>query len=174
MKDKTVVVDTNVDQVAGSGRTADDISFDIMGRHRIAQRMVDVFSCEAMLSRTLQEPHDGKLCFPHSTAGRQRLLSTCWSSRPRTVVEPSSGCQWLLASWDAFLFGTFPGTLMCPCRGGRTWEGGEGRVQAERSTCQSPQGQGNSPIGERRVLTAVARLIRAVGVLVDALSKWIG
>jgi len=50
--------------------------------------------------------------------------------------------------------------------------GGEGRVQAERTTHRSPQGQGNGPEGERS--NAVARLIRAVGVLVDALSKWIG
>ena len=32
----------------------------------------------------------------------------------------------------------------------RNWEGGEGRVQAERATCQSPPGQGNGPEGERR------------------------
>ena len=38
---------------------------------------------------------------------------------------------------------------MCPCRGGRAWEGGEGRVQAERPTRTRPQGQGNGPEGER-------------------------
>ena len=38
---------------------------------------------------------------------------------------------------------------MCPCRGGRAWEGGEGRVQAERPTRTRPQGQGNGPAGER-------------------------
>lgn len=32
----------------------------------------------------------------------------------------------------------------------RNWERGEGRVQAERATCQSPPGQGNGPEGERR------------------------
>ena len=42
-----------------------------------------------------------------------------------------------------------PGTSMCPCRGGRAWEGGEGRVQAERPTRTRPQGQGNGPEGER-------------------------
>ena len=38
---------------------------------------------------------------------------------------------------------------MCPCRGGRAWEGGEGRVQVERPTRTRPQGQGNGPEGER-------------------------
>ena len=38
---------------------------------------------------------------------------------------------------------------MCPCRGGRAWEGGEGRVQAERPPRTRPQGQGNGPEGER-------------------------
>ena len=38
---------------------------------------------------------------------------------------------------------------MCPCRGGRAWEGGEGRVQAERPTRTRSQGQGNGPEGER-------------------------
>ena len=38
---------------------------------------------------------------------------------------------------------------MCPCRGGRGWEGGGGRVQAERPTRTHPQGQGNGPEGER-------------------------
>ncbi len=39
---------------------------------------------------------------------------------------------------------------MCPCRGGRSREGGEGRVQAERPTHTRPQGQRNGPEGERR------------------------
>ena len=63
-----------------------------------------------------------------------------------------------------------PGTSMCPCRGGRAWEGGEGRVQAERPTRTRPQGQGNGPEGERS-MNSIARLVRAVGVLVDALSN---
>ena len=62
---------------------------------------------------------------------------------------------------------------MCPCRGGKTWEGGEGRVQAERPTRTRPQGQGNGP-EVSDILNSIARLVRAVGVLVDALSKWIG
>ena len=66
-----------------------------------------------------------------------------------------------------------PGTSMCPCRGGRVWEGGEGRVQAARPTRSRPQGQGNGPKGERSMYS-IARLVRAVGVLVDALSKWFG
>ena len=33
-----------------------------------------------------------------------------------------------------------PGTSMCPCRGGKAWEGGEGRVQAERPTRTCLQG----------------------------------
>ena len=33
--------------------------------------------------------------------------------------------------------------------GGRAWEGGEGRVQAERPTRTRSQGQGNGPEGER-------------------------
>ena len=76
MKDEVVIVDTNFAQMTGARRTDNnDISTEIMDRHGIAQRMVDVSSCEAMISRTLQEPHDGKLCLPNSTAGRQRLLS---------------------------------------------------------------------------------------------------
>ena len=38
---------------------------------------------------------------------------------------------------------------MCPCRGGRAWEGGEDRVRAERPTRTRPHGQGNGPEGER-------------------------
>ena len=38
---------------------------------------------------------------------------------------------------------------MCPCRGGRAWEGGEDRVRAEKPTRTRPQGQGNGPEGER-------------------------
>ena len=49
----------------------------------------------------------------------------------------------------------------------------EGRVQAERPTRTRPQGQGHGPEGERS-MNSIARLVRAVGVLVDALSKWIG
>lgn len=76
MKYEVVIVDTNFAQMTGAIRTDNnDISIEIMDRHGIAQRMVDVSSCETMISHTLQEPHDGKLCLPHSTAGRQRLLS---------------------------------------------------------------------------------------------------
>ena len=67
-----------------------------------------------------------------------------------------------------------PGTSMCFCRGGQTWEGGEGHVQVERPTRTHPQGQGNGPEGERSTVNSIARLVRAVSVLVDALSKWIG
>ena len=63
MKDEVVIVDTNFDQAAGLGRTDDDISVEIMDRHGIAQSMVDALSCEAVLSRTLQEPHDGNFIF---------------------------------------------------------------------------------------------------------------
>ena len=44
-----------------------------------------------------------------------------------------------------------PPEHLCPCRGGRSWEGDGGRVQAERTTQKSSQGQGNGPEGERRV-----------------------
>ena len=76
MKDEVVIIDTNFAQMTGARRTNNnDISIEIMDRYGIAQRMVDVYSCEAMISRTLQEPHDGKLCVPHHMVGRQRLLS---------------------------------------------------------------------------------------------------
>ena len=41
MEDEVVIVDANFDQVTGSGRTDDDISVEVMDRHRIAQSMVD-------------------------------------------------------------------------------------------------------------------------------------
>lgn len=50
MEDEVVIVDVNFDQVTESGRTDDDISVEIMARHRIAQSMVDGLSCEAVLS----------------------------------------------------------------------------------------------------------------------------
>ena len=60
MKDEVVIVDTNFDQVTGPrGTDDDDVSVEIMDRHGIAQSMVDVLSCEAVLPCTLQEPHDG-------------------------------------------------------------------------------------------------------------------
>ena len=62
MKDEVVIIDANFDQMTGPrGTDDDDISVEITDRHRIAQRMVDVPSCEAILPRTLQEPNDGKL-----------------------------------------------------------------------------------------------------------------
>ena len=78
MKDEVVIIDTNFDQVTRPRGTNDDnISVKIMDRHGIAQSMVDVLSCEAVLPCTFQEPDDGKLCVPHNIVGRQRLLPMC-------------------------------------------------------------------------------------------------
>lgn len=67
MKDEVVIIDANFDQMTGPrGTNDDDISVEIMDRHRIAQRMINVLSCEAVLPRTLQGPDDGKLCVPHN------------------------------------------------------------------------------------------------------------
>ena len=47
-------------------------------------------------------------------------------------------------------FGSFPRNTCSVLAGEeRSWEGGEGRVQAERPTRTRPQGQGNGPEGER-------------------------
>ena len=59
MKDEVVIIDTNFDQMTGPRRADDDdITVEIMDCHGIAQSMVNVLSCEAVLPRTLQEPHD--------------------------------------------------------------------------------------------------------------------
>ena len=126
MKDEVVIVDTNFDQVTGPrGTDDDDISVEIMDRHRIAQRMINVLSCEAVLPRTLQEPHDGK-----SYLSRSANVNLCYQ-HTRAVSKPK----------------------------GRRAHVRKGKVTARKVS---------------EVLNAVARLVRAVGVLVDALSKWIG
>ena len=62
---------------------------------------------------------------------------------------------------------------MCPCRGGRAWEGGEGRAQAKGRNAKVRRGKVTArKVSE--VLNSIARLVRAVGVLVDALSKRFG
>ena len=75
MKDEVVIIDTNFDQMTGPRRADDnDITVEIMDGHGIVQGMVNVLSCEAVLPRTLQEPHDGNyICH---TARRQPLLPT--------------------------------------------------------------------------------------------------
>ena len=149
MKDEVVIVDTNFDRVTRSGRIDDDISVEIMGRHGIAQSMVDALSCEAALSCTLQEPDDGKLCVPPIWL----VVSVCYQCAGRGGPQPwQSQTQDVSGCWhDGACLPSAPppGTSMCPCRGGRAWEGGEGRVQAERPTRTRPQGQGNGPEGER-------------------------
>ena len=62
---------------------------------------------------------------------------------------------------------------LCPCRGGRGWE--EARAVSKLKGRRAEVRKGKVTARKvNEVLTAVARLIRAVGVLVDALSKWIG
>mgnify|MGYP001731678648 FL=1 len=54
MKDEVVIIDTNFDQMTGPRRADDDdITVEIMDRQGIAQSMVNVLSCEAVLPRTL-------------------------------------------------------------------------------------------------------------------------
>ena len=126
MKDEIVIIDTNFDQMAGPRRTDDDdISIEIMDRHGIAQCMVNILACEAVLPRTLQEPHDGN-CICHTAQ-----VSTFVTNTRKVVSKPQ----------------------------GRRVHVRKGKVTARKVS---------------EVLNSVARLVRAVGVLVDALSKWIG
>ena len=126
MKDEVVIIDTNFDKVTRPRGTDDDnISVKIMDRHGIAQSMVDVLSCEAVLPCTLQEPHNGNyICL---TAH----MSTLVTNTQRDVSKPK----------------------------GRRAHVHKGKVTARKVS---------------DILNSIARLVRAVGVLVDALSKWIG
>ena len=66
-----------------------------------------------------------------------------------------------------------PPEHLCPCRGGRSWE--EVRAVSKPRGRRTEVRKGKVTARKvSEVLNAVARLIRAVGVLVDALSKWIG
>ena len=174
MKDEVVIIDTNFDQTTGPRRIDNnDISVEIMDRHGIAQRIVDVSSCEAMLSRTLQAPHDGTLCatqygwpstfvtnvlvFAAHNHGRAKLKM----SVPTAMMEPAS-LRHLLPEHPCVLAG----------------EGGLGK---EVRAVSKPKGRRahvrKGKVTARKVsdiLNSIARLVRAVGVLVDALSKWIG
>ena len=126
MKDEVVIIDTNFDKVTRPRGTDDDnISVKIMDRHGIAQSMVDVLSCEAVLPCTLQEPHNCKyICLTAQ-------MSTLVTNTQRAVSKPK----------------------------GRRAHVREGKVTARKVS---------------DILNSIARLVRAVGVLVDALSKWIG
>ena len=172
MKAQVVIVDSNFDQVAGSGGTDDDISVEIMDRHEIAQSMVDALLCEAVLSCTLQEPHDGNfICHtirPSTFVTNVQVVTAhnhgrakLWMSVPADMMEPAS-LRHLLPERPCVLAG----------------EGGLGK---EVKAASKPQGRRvhvrkgkvtTPKVSE--VLNSVARLVRAVGVLVDALSKWIG
>ena len=126
MKDEVVIIDTNFDKVTRPRGTDDDnISVKIMDRHGIAQSMVDVLSCEAVLPCTLQEPHNGNyICL---TAH----MSTLVTNTQRAVSKP---------------------------------KGRRAHVRKDKVTARKVSD----------ILNSIARLVRAVGVLVDALSKWIG
>ena len=126
MKDEVVIIDTNFDKVTRPRGTDDDnISVKIMDRHGIAQSMVDVLSCEAVLPCTFQEPHNGNyICLTAQ-------MSTLVTNTQRAVSKPK----------------------------GRRAHVRKGKVTARKVS---------------DILNSIARLVRAVGVLVDALSKWIG
>jgi len=126
MKNEVVIVDTNFDQVTGPrGTDDDDVSVEIMDRHGIAQSMVDVLSCEAVLPCTLQEPHNGNyICLTAQ-------MSTFVTNTQRAASKPK----------------------------GRRAHVRKGKVTARKVS---------------EMVNSTARLVRAVGVLVDALSKWIG
>ena len=126
MKDEVVIIDTNFDQVTRPRGTNDDnISVKIMDRHGIAQSMVDVLSCEAVLPCTLQEPHDGNYI--------------CLTAQMSTFVTKTQRAASKSKSRRAHVR--------------------KGKVTARKVS---------------DILNSIARLVRAVGVLVDALSKWIG
>ena len=126
MKDEVLIIDTNFDKVTRPRGTDDDnISVKIMDSHGIAQSMVDVLSCEAVLPCTLQEPHNGNyICLTAQ-------MSTFVTNTQRVASKPK----------------------------GRRTHVRKGKVTARKVS---------------DILNSIARLVRAVGVLVDALSKWIG
>ena len=172
MKDEVVIVDSNFDQVTRSGRIDDDISVEIMDCRGIAQSMVNDLSCEAAFPCTLQESHDGNfvcytirpstfvtnvLVFAAHNLGRTKLKM----SVPTGMMEPAS---------LRHLFPERPCVLA-----------GEGEVGKEVRAVSKPKGRRahvrKGKVTAREVsdiLNSIARLVRAVGVLVDALSKWIG
>ena len=173
MKDEVVIIDTNFDKVTRPRGTDDDnISVKIMDRHGIAQSMVDVLSCEAVLPCTLQEPHDGNfICHTirpstfvtnvQVVTARNHGKAKLWMSVPADMMEPAS-LRHLLPERPCVL-------------------AGEGRLGKEARAVSKPKGR-HAHVREGKVtarkvsdiLNSIARLVRAVGVLVDALSKWIG
>ena len=125
-----------------------------------------------MLSCTLQEPHDFSfVCYTIrpstfviavvAIAAHNRSRAALWMSVPAGMMELAS-LRHLLPERPCVLAG----------------EGGLGK---EVRAVSKPKGRRahvrKGKVTARKVsdiLNSIARLVRAVGVLVDALSKWIG
>ena len=149
MKDEVVIADTNFDQVTRSGRIDDDISVEIM-------TVTGLLRAWSMASRARPRFHalfKNPMMANYVCHTIWLVVSVCYQCAGRGSPQPcQSQTQDVSGCWhDGACLPSAPppGTSMCPCRGGRAWEGGEGRVQAERPTRTRPQGQGNGPEGER-------------------------
>ena len=134
--------------------------------------MVDGLSCKAMLSCTLQESHDGSfVCYTIrpstfvtnvlAVAVHKRSRATLWMSVPAGMMELAS-LRHLLPERPCVLAGE--GGLGKEVRAVSKSKGRRTHVRKGKVTARKVSD----------ILNSIARLVRAVGVLVDALSKWIG
>jgi len=78
---------------------------------------------------------------------RRRLTDSSPGPLYSAVVDKGRWRVGLACWWG--LHGAFPRNTECPAGEEGSQRGGEGRVQAERPTCRSPQGQSDGPEGER-------------------------
>ena len=134
--------------------------------------MVDDLSCEAVLSYTLREPHDCNF--------------VCYTIRPSTFViavvaitAHNRGRATLRMLVQAAMMEPASLRHLLPER--PCVLAGEGGLGKEVRAVSKPKGRRahvrKGKVTARKVsdiLNSIARLVRAVGVLVDALSKWIG
>ena len=134
--------------------------------------MVDILSCEAVLPRTLQKPHDGNYIY-HTTQ-----MST-FVTNVQTAAAHNRGRTKLRMSVQAVMMRPASLRHLLPER--PCVLAGEGEVRKEVRAVSKPKRQRThvrkGKVTARKVsdvLNAIARLVRAVGVLVDALSKWFG
>jgi len=132
--------------------------------------MVDILSCEAVLPRTLQKPHDGNYIY-HTTQ-----MST-FVTNVQTAAAHNRGRAKLRMSVQAVMMRPASLRHLLPER--PCVLAGEGGLGKEVRAVSKPKGRNakvrRGKVTARKVsdvLTSIARLIRAVGVLVDALSKW--
>ena len=134
--------------------------------------MVDGLSCEAVLSCTLREPHDcsfvGYTIRPSAFVTNVLVVAAHNLGRVKLRMSVAAGMM-----EPASLRHLLPER---PCV-----LAGEGGLGKEVRAVSKPKGRRahvrKGKVTARKVsdiLNSIARLVRAVGVLVDALSKWIG